>query len=126
MGIPGLTSFMEWYFADKWRQYQLKGHLVIDGYSLCHSLHSQFHIDWIHGGQYWEFRHRLIEFFTSLTTNDIEPVVVFDGVDSKRKKEAVVWRRKEEKMWSIQESLIGGKQAGTHILPLLASYSSFS
>ena len=121
MGIPGLTSFMEWYFADKWRQCQLKGHLVIDGYNICYSLHSQFHIDWIHGGQYWEFRHRLIEFFTSLTTNDIEPVVVFDGVDSKRKKEAVVWRRKEEKMWSIQESLIGGKQAGTHILPLLAT-----
>ena len=109
MGIQGLTTCMERYFSGEWREIQLEGHLVIDGYSLCHSLYSEFHIDWIHGGQYWSFRRHLKEFFNSLKRNSIQPLVVFDGIDFKREKEKTLWKRKVDRIKEIRDSLLSGK-----------------
>ena len=120
MGIPGLTTFVDENFSGKWLKYEAKGHLVIDGYSLCHSLHALFNIDWIHGGQYWSFRHHLLHFFNALRTSGVVPVVVFDGIDSKREKEQVIWKRRREWVKRIRETILNEHRHTQGILPVMS------
>ena len=78
MGVPKLTSFMRQCFTS-WKEEEIKGHLVIDGCSLCYQLYDD--LDWMHGGQYPEYRERIIEYFKALQSSEIIPIVVFDGID---------------------------------------------
>ena len=121
MGIPGLTTFIENYFDGKWLKCEPKGHLVIDGYSLCYTLYGG-KIDWIHGGQYWQFRQNLLEFFNSLKASGILPVVVFDGIDYKQEKQAVILRRRRDNVKVIRSQLTAGdsRRQGSTVLPILA------
>ena len=92
MGIPMLTSFMRQYFTG-WKEKELKGFLVIDGDALCHQL---YEFDWRSGGQYLEYRDHAIEYFTALKASDIEPLVVFDGIDYTLKKADTIEKRYED------------------------------
>ena len=83
MGIPLLTSFMRQYFTGL-KEEVIKGCLVIDGDALCNHLYDDF--DWLHGGEYLEYRDQAIKFFRALQLSDIEPIVVFDGIDFTGKK----------------------------------------
>ena len=116
--IRGLTTFIENYFTDKWLQYDPKGHLVIDGYSICYTLHSG--IDWIQGGQYWEYRQEVLEFFHALQASGILPVVVFDGIDYKQVKKEVIWKRRSESVKIIKSQLTPGDNTadGWSVIPL--------
>ncbi len=119
MGIRGLTTFMEYYFTDKWLQYDPKSHLVIDGYSICYTLYSG--IDWIQGGQYWEYRQEVLEFFHALQASGILPVVVFDGIDYKQVKKEVIWKRRSESVKKIRSQLTPGcdnTDDGSSVIPL--------
>ena len=78
MGIPLLTSFLREHFTG-WKEEVIKGCLVIDGDALCNHLYDDF--DWLHGGEYVEYREHVIKFFRALQSSDIEPIVVFDGID---------------------------------------------
>ena len=120
MGIPGLTTFIENSFSGKWLQCEPKGHLVIDGHSLCFTMHFDFHIDWIHGGQYWKFKELLLKFFHSLLSSDIVPVLVFDGIDYKREKEPVIMRRKRDSVRAIRKQLTEHGAHSCPVLPVLA------
>ena len=118
MGIRGLTTFIENYFTDKWLQYDPKGHLVIDGYSICYTLHSG--IDWIQGGQYWEYRQEVLAFFHALQASGILPVVVFDGIDYKQLKKEVIWKKRSESVKIIRSQLTPGDNTadGWSVIPL--------
>ena len=121
MGIRGLTTFIRNNFSDGWKWTEVKGSLVIDGFSLTYTLHAQLHIDWIHGGQYKEYRDVLCRFFTALQSCDIRPMVMFDGVDYKREKEPEMWRRREEAVKTTKEQLlVKGEGYSSRLLPLLA------
>ena len=78
MGIPRLTSFMRQHFTG-WKEEVIKGCLVIDGDALSYHLYNDF--DWLHGGEYLEYREHAIKFFRALQSSGIEPIVVFDGTD---------------------------------------------
>jgi hypothetical protein len=108
MGIQGLTTYMERYYS-KWRDVELKGHLVLDGYSICYSLYSRFNLDNIHGGQYWLFRMHVKEFFRILQRNSITSLVVFDGIDYKMEKEHEMLRRKRERVRLVRKCLLEDK-----------------
>ena len=78
MGIRCLTLFVDNHY--RYKKIKLQGHLVIDGLSLAFTLVMKKRIDWIHGGQYWEFRNELFKFFGALSRSNIKPIVVMDGV----------------------------------------------
>ena len=96
MGVRGLTTFVETFFEGYWEKYEPKGGLVFDGYSLFFTLFLESGIDWIHGGQYWLYRDLLLEFFHSLKSSDIQPIVIMDGVDYNREKEPTILKRMTE------------------------------
>ena len=69
----------------------MKGYLVIDGEALYRDLYNSnleggVQLDWIHKGQYPEYRAKVVEFFQCLKRAEITPTVVFDGVLNKEKK----------------------------------------
>lgn len=90
MGVPKLTSFMRQRFTN-WKEEEIKGHLVIDGCSVCYQLYDD--LDWMHGGQYPEFRDRVIEYFEALQSSGITPIVVFDGIDYTGEKSDTIGER---------------------------------
>ena len=90
MGVPKLSSFIRQRFTS-WKEEEIKGYLVIDGGSLCHQLYDD--LDWMHGGQYPEFRDHVVEYFRALQSSGIEPVVVFDGIDYTGEKSDTIEKR---------------------------------
>ena len=120
MGIQGLTTFIKYNFSEGWIRREIKGPLVIDGYSLGYTLHYDNCIGWVHGGQYEDYRQILLRFFNSLQSCDIQPMVMFDGVDYKREKEPVLWRRRQDGVRAVREQLLGEED---HLLyPLMAGH----
>ena len=120
MGIPRLTSFIDRNFAG-WKREKITGHLVIDGFGLCYYLYS---FDWRHGGQYPQFHNCIVEFFESLRLSDIEPIVVYDGVDYRQEKVKTTMKRRKELVLTIhrhvRDSLSRQGDVGCEVLPMLA------
>ncbi len=120
MGVRGLTTFVEDSFVS-WQRQAVQGHVVIDGSSLCHSL---YFTDWAHGGQYPEFRDKVLDYFTTLQRSGVCPVVVLDGIDYKGEKNKVIIRRRKEWVTHIHSTLGNRKTrppvAVGRILPVLA------
>lgn len=104
MGIRGLTTYIEEYYSDKLKNITPRGPLVIDALSLCYLIYNG--VDWLHGGQYWELRQRFTYLFTCLLRSDIDPIVVFDGVDFTGNKSPVIEQRMEESDKCIAGSLL--------------------
>ena len=98
MGIPGLTRFVDCYFAG-WEQKRINGRLIIDGNNLMHCL---YNMDWSNGGQYPEYRERVGVFFTALRVKGVDPLVVFDGIDHKEQKTDTSMKRRQERLGRIQ------------------------
>ena len=91
MGISKLYAFMK----DKynWQRLNIAGRrLVIDGNSLCHYLYCENH-EWRLGGSYPAFYGTVTQFFQTLTSHSITPVVVFDGIRNKKGNDAIRKRR---------------------------------
>ena len=120
MGIPKLTSFVNNYFAG-WKREKITGYIVIDGFSLCHYLYS---FDWSHGGQYPQFHTCVLEYFEALHVSNIDPIVVFDGIDYKQEKVKTTMRRRKEWIQSINEHIMDSRSRQRdvvhNLLPLLA------
>lgn len=92
MGIPRLTSFVDNTFTG-WQREEIKGNLIIDGFSLCYSLYS---FDWSHGGQFPEYGDKAAVFFNSLYRSGITPIVVMDGIDYKEEKTQTLVKRRND------------------------------
>ena len=121
MGVRGLTTYMNHFYSKKWKTIEVRGRLILDAMSICFVIHENNHIDWLHGGQYWELRQSYKRFITSLLESGIEPIVIFDGIDHTRKKSGVMMRRKESARQAISDSLLVSDAAGP---PQLAEPSS--
>ncbi|XP_062501554.1 protein asteroid homolog 1-like [Corticium candelabrum] len=83
MGIRGLTSFVKHIpeQAGVWTKTFLSStKLVIDGNNLLYHLYSSSGLDTQCGGQYLEYYQLTRVFFLTLKKNDVEMVVVRDGV----------------------------------------------
>ena len=78
-----------------WKEEVIKGCLVIDGDALSYHLYNDF--DWLHGGEYLEYREHAIKFFRALQSSGIEPIVVFDGIDYTRRKRDTIANRYHDK-----------------------------
>ena len=122
MGIWGLSTYIREKY--KWKEIgrdapAVRGPLVIDAMSTCYSLYEDNQTDWIHGGQYKELEEKVVAFFTNLRNSSIEPIVVFDGVDYKREKEAVILKRRKEAIERIRSSLLHEKNT-ERLIPLFA------
>jgi len=87
MGIPRLTSFVQKEFKG-WRRDVIQGELIIDGFSLCHTLFDEHHPNHniVFGGDYVSFAKCIEKFFKTLMQHKIEPFVIFDGIDFDLKK----------------------------------------
>lgn len=121
MGVRGLTTFMDATFTN-WTKQKVEGHVVFDGSSLCHHLY--FGVDWAHGGQYPEFREKVLEYFRRLQRSGVRPVVVLDGIDYTGEKNAVILRRRKEWVSHIHCTLANNRmrphEAVGRVIPMLA------
>jgi len=93
--VRGLTSFVTENY--NWKKVTLSGDLIVDGYSLCHLLHSA----WCAtssgcGGEYVTFSRYIERFLRCLTLNKIIPYFVFDGVDVDQKKKETSNKRRND------------------------------
>ena len=103
MGIRGLTGFIDEHFTG-WKRTRITGNLIIDGYSVCHTMYHDLGIDSVHGGDYVTFALCIKEFFRALIDSNITPYVVFDGVDlDGKKKETHLERRTKDvcRVWKM-------------------------
>lgn len=103
MGIRGLTGFIDNNFTG-WKRTRITGNLIIDGYSVCHTMYHELGIDSVHGGDYVTFATCIKEFFKALINSNITPYVVFDGVDlDEKKKETHLERRTKDvcRVWKM-------------------------
>lgn len=116
MGIPGLTKFVKETFQG-WEKCTLKGHLIIDGYGLCHQLYA---FEWNRGGEYSQFREEVLKMFNTLLEANVRPIVIFDGIDYKKQKVATTMKRRRESIKHIHENISNPNQGG-RTLSLLAT-----
>ena len=103
MGIRGLTGFIDDHFTG-WKRTRITGNLIIDGYSVCHTMYHELGIDSAHGGDYVSFANCIKEFFKALVNSNVTPYVVFDGVDlDEKKKETHLERRTKDvcRVWKM-------------------------
>lgn len=118
MGIRGLTGFIDDHFVG-WKRTRITGNLIIDGYSVCHTMYHDLGLDSEHGGDYVSFAICIKEFFKALITSDITPYVVFDGVDlDEKKKETHLERRTKDvcRVWKM----LHGQSLVERFLPYFA------
>ena len=92
-------------YSKRWKGIEVRGRLIIDAMSICFAIHRNNHIDWLHGGQYWELRQSYKRFITSLLESGIEPIVIFDGIDYTKKKSGVMMERKKSARQTISNFL---------------------
>ena len=99
----------------------IDGRLIIDGNDLLHELYRDFHLDWVHGGDYSRLRRAITDFFTALQGKGVSPIVVVDGGGEEEWVEESVYRKKllivnvpEERRKEI------AKPRARHCLPILA------
>lgn len=118
MGIRGLTGFIDNHFTG-WKRTRITGNLVIDGYSVCHTMYHDLGIDSVHGGDYVSFAICIKEFFRALISSNVTPYVVFDGVDlDEKKKETHLERRTKDvlRVWQM----LHGQSLMERFLPYFA------
>ena len=82
----------------------IRGHLVIDGVDLLHSLYQKHHLDWANGGYYAKLREVVLEFFGNLRSASVQPIVVMDGAGIESYLEELVYR-KNRSVGDIHENL---------------------
>ncbi len=99
MGVPRLTSLVDNTFTG-WQREEIKGNLIVDGYSMCYNLYS---FDWGHGGQFPEYREKVARFFIFMKRSDILPIVVMDGIDYKEEKTETILRRRNESVKTVHK-----------------------
>ena len=81
MGIRGLTQFVK-DIPEVWTSMHLSdSRLIIDGDNLLFHLHIASGLDMRYGGQYLEYYQIIRLFFSTLKKNQIEAVVILDGVE---------------------------------------------
>ena len=98
MGIRYLTTLIDKHYPSKtWRTITPRGKLVLDGMSISRTVAS-CKFDWIYGGQYGELREHFIKFFSRLRDSDIDPIVIFDGVDYNQDKVDTTLDRMKQKV----------------------------
>ena len=119
--VRGLTTFVEKNFRG-WRRVRPQGPLIVDGYSLCHELYLHSGADNVHGGDYVSFSKYVVRFLNCLRKNQIQPFVVFDGIDADQSKKETHDKRRKENAQRVKD-LLQGKPAssrGDYYLPYLA------
>lgn len=104
MGIRGLTGFIDDHFTG-WKRTRITGNLIIDGYSVCHTLYHDLGIDSTHGGDYVTFALCIKEFFRALMNSNVTPYVVFDGVDLDEKKKETHFERRTKDVTRVWKML---------------------
>lgn len=112
MGIPRFTSFVDNNFTG-WLREEIKGKLVIDGFSLCYHLYSY---DWSHGGQYSEYRDNVAHCFISMTQSGISPIVVLDGVDYKEEKVETIMKRRNNAVKTVHKHTSSNQKRQREVL----------
>ena len=117
----GLTTFVEKKFRG-WKKVSVKGPLIVDGYSLCHELYLHSGADNVHGGDYVSFSKYVVRFLNCLLQNQIQPFVVFDGIDADQSKKETHDKRRIENAQRVQGLLMGkpASSRGDYYLPYLA------
>ncbi|XP_013379314.1 protein asteroid homolog 1-like [Lingula anatina] len=118
MGIHGLSSFIQDnpHLLQEHKLHDTK--IIIDGNNLYHFLHYNYRIPYHCGGDYDTFAKNIRDFFNTLRTCNISPVVVFDGgYESDDRKLRTTLRRSQERI-----HLAGFISQGMRgkILPILA------
>ena len=102
MGIPGLTDFIEKNFRD-WEIKLIRGNLIVDGSCLVYELYKK--LDWANGGQYPEYREKIIQFFGRLDAAKVSPIVVLDGTVYKTEKVPTILSRRKQRVKRIHMCL---------------------
>ena len=102
----------------------IQGQLVIDGVNLVHWLYQEHHLDWANGGYYAKLREIVLEFFGSLQSAGVRPIVVMDGAGIESYIEDVVYRRNRT-IGDIPENIqkahtSQGREETRHFLPILS------
>ena len=119
--VRGLTTFVEKNFRGR-RRVRPQGPLIVDGYSLCHELYLHSGADNVHGGDYVSFSKYVVRFLNSLLQNQIQPFVVFDGIDADQSKKGTHDKRRMENAQRVRDLLQGrpASSRGDYYLPYLA------
>jgi len=118
MGIRGLTGFIDENFTG-WKRTRITGNLIIDGYSVCHTMYHELGIDSVHGGDYVSFAIYIKEFFRALVNSNVAPYVVFDGVDLDEKKKETHLERRTKDVYRVW-NMFHGQSLSERFLPYFA------
>ena len=117
MGIRGLKTFVNEHFTA-WKTVILRGELIIDGYSLLHSLYNESREECKYGGDYVNFSRYVEQFLVTLKRCGINPFVVFDGIDSDGTKKITHAKRRLEGAFKAR-GLLTGSEPNAQIAPYL-------
>lgn len=95
MGISKLTTFMNDNLRLLFKEHQLHStKVVVDGNSLYHFIFYENKVDFVHGGDYYDYAIKIKEFFRLLQSCNIQPFVVFDGGNEPGDKKFETTRRR--------------------------------
>lgn len=122
MGISGLTTFMDdnLKLLKEFPLHDTK--VVIDGNNLYHLIFYNNHVDFLHGGDYDQYARKIKEFFSLLSSCNIQPYVVFDGgYEQDDKKFQTILKRVQQRLEMAMHMAKG--QRGK-VMPILA-YDTF-
>ncbi|XP_077599103.1 single-strand DNA endonuclease ASTE1 [Stigmatopora nigra] len=116
MGVQGLTTFIEGnrnFLSDV----KFRGNrLIIDGSSLFFNLFLNYFLDRSHGGDYDAFASLVLDFFSALSSCNIQPYVLLDGgMDPSDKKFETLQQRFQSRIKQADNMSQGGNGS---ILPI--------
>ncbi|XP_065896730.1 protein asteroid homolog 1-like [Dysidea avara] len=118
MGIRGLKTFVNEHFTA-WKTVILRGELIIDGYSLLHSLYNESREERQYGGDYVNFSRYVEQFLVTLKRCGINPFVVFDGIDSDGTKKITHAKRRLEGAYTAR-GILTESDPNARIAPYLS------
>lgn len=122
MGISGLTTFMDdnLKLIKEFPLHDTK--VVIDGNNLYHLIFYNNHVDFLHGGDYDQYARKIKEFFSLLSSCNIQPYVVFDGgYEQDDKKFQTILKRVQQR---LEMAMLLAKGQRGKVMPILA-YDTF-
>lgn len=122
MGISGLTTFMDdnLQLIKEFPLHDTK--VVIDGNNLYHLIFYNHHVDFLHGGDYDQYARKIKEFFSLLSSCNIQPYVVFDGgYEQDDKKFQTILKRVQQR---LEMAMLLAKGQRGKVMPILA-YDTF-
>jgi hypothetical protein len=103
MGVKGLSSFLnsKYYTCIKTNNLQEKipsnSTIIVDGFSLLFFLYQKSNLDWLNGGEYFEFSNFILKFLNYFETFKL--VVVFDGCLEESKQQMKLKRSVKSVQW---------------------------